>query len=269
MSGKIPDSSVAQAAANQQELVQFKRKMDALKGRLADPQAREKQLRKACKDFEAVFISKLWEQMRATVPKEGYLHSKQEDMYTSMFDQAFSEKMAESGGIGLADMLYENLNERLRHAADKTLAGAMSEPAQIKPLRGADRDSRQAVAKAVQRAPVKSLEAAAAVRPLRVPPAQPAGAASMGPSEDVSARIDELARKIEADHDKAQAQAAAAPGVSQVAERMPEESGRVPADQPLSSPIPAAAAAGQAAGTRAYQERLDRPHVGRKIAKIG
>ena len=77
-----------------------------------DSADKEKQLKTACQNFEAVFISKLWQQMKSTVPKEGYLHSKQEDTYMSMFDKEFSEKMAQAGGIGLSDMIYAQLSER-------------------------------------------------------------------------------------------------------------------------------------------------------------
>ncbi|HBE94599.1 MAG TPA: peptidase M24, partial [Desulfovibrio sp.] len=122
-------SLVGQQKLEEQDLVRFKVSMDALKRRLSDPQAKDKQLRKACRNFEAVFIGKLWEQMRATVPKEGYLHSPQEDAYLSMFDQAFSEKMADSGGMGLADMLYGHLKERLADMGRNALPGRLEVPA--------------------------------------------------------------------------------------------------------------------------------------------
>lgn len=147
----------AQAAAQKlkdQELVQFKLSMDALKKRLSDPKAKEKQLKGACRNFEAVFLGKLWEQMRATVPKEGYLHGPQEDMYLSMFDQAFSEKMADSGGIGLADMLYGHLEERLKDMGRNALPGRMGAPqapaAPVKSLAESGRDSRQEPAAAAE-----------------------------------------------------------------------------------------------------------------------
>ncbi len=77
----------------------------------------EAKLKKACQDFEAVFIGQIWKQMRASVPKEGLLHSKEEESYLSMFDQELSVKMTQSGGIGLSDMLYTNLSERLVNAS--------------------------------------------------------------------------------------------------------------------------------------------------------
>ncbi|MBN2139441.1 MAG: rod-binding protein [Desulfovibrionaceae bacterium] len=118
-----PEAAAAAQNLDEQELVRFKAQMDNLKKRLAKDPDKEKELRKACQDFEAVFISKLWQEMKSTVPKHGYLHGPQEDMYLSMFDRSFAEKMSQSGGIGLADMLYDNLKDRLRQASRENLPG--------------------------------------------------------------------------------------------------------------------------------------------------
>jgi flagellar protein FlgJ len=66
-------------------------------------------LRRACQDFESLFIYKLLEQMRATVPQEGYIHSGQEDVYSAVCDQQVAVALARSGGIGLAELLYRQL----------------------------------------------------------------------------------------------------------------------------------------------------------------
>lgn len=114
-----------------QEMVRFKVKMDSLKQRLQGGNPKEKQLKEAAQNFEAVFISKMWQQMKATVPKEGYMHNNQEDMYLSMFDRAFSEKMAKAGGIGLADMIYGQLSEKLKETSRDALTGKVD----IKPVK--------------------------------------------------------------------------------------------------------------------------------------
>jgi flagellar protein FlgJ len=88
----------------------------------------EVKLKKACQDFEAVFIGQIWKQMRASVPKEGLLHSKEEESYLSMFDQELSLKMARSGGIGLSDMLYANLSDRLVNASRDATSTAPLKP---------------------------------------------------------------------------------------------------------------------------------------------
>lgn len=131
MIGTGIDSQMGIKQIDSQELVRFKSEMDGLKKRLgSDGEGKQEQLKKACQNFEAVFIGKLWQQMKSTVPKEGYLHSKQEDSYMAMFDRDFSEKMAQAGGIGLADMIYGQLSEKLKETSKSTLGGGVS----IKPL---------------------------------------------------------------------------------------------------------------------------------------
>jgi flagellar protein FlgJ len=84
------------------------------------PDQDKAKLRKACQDFEAVFIGQIWKQMRSSVPSDGMLHSKEEQSYLAMFDQEISIKMARSGGIGLSDLLYDNLSQRLLQASRDT-----------------------------------------------------------------------------------------------------------------------------------------------------
>ena len=77
---------------------------------------REKKLRKACTDFEAIFISLLFQTMRKTVPASGYLQAMPgKDVYTMMMDQKLAEDLArKGGGIGLQKILYHQLNRPIR-----------------------------------------------------------------------------------------------------------------------------------------------------------
>ncbi|MCL1915854.1 MAG: rod-binding protein [Desulfovibrionaceae bacterium] len=93
--------------------VRRKLEMERLRSNLKAPQDQKAKLREACEGFEAIFIQKIWEQMRKNVPQDGYLHSREEAMYQGMYDQEFARKMASSGGIGLADMLYDQLAQRM------------------------------------------------------------------------------------------------------------------------------------------------------------
>jgi flagellar protein FlgJ len=111
-----PTQSLQDRLRNLRSQVQPEKGMDEVK------------LKKACQDFEAVFIGQIWKQMRASVPKEGMLHSKEEEGYLSMFDQELSVKMSRSGGIGLSDMLYANLSERLVNASRDTTSTAPMHP---------------------------------------------------------------------------------------------------------------------------------------------
>lgn len=75
----------------------------------AEPKER---LRQACQEFEAMFIYKLLERMRATVPQEGFLHNAQEDVYQAICDQQVAAALARGKGIGLADMLLRQLSRQ-------------------------------------------------------------------------------------------------------------------------------------------------------------
>lgn len=128
----------ADVAQSKTEMVRFKAKLDGLRQRLQGGDVEDKELRKACQDFEAVFIGKLWNQMRKSIPESDLLHSKQEKMYLSMFDRAFSEKMAENGGIGLQDMMYEQLKDKLDKAGKETLPSRLDAPRDVRPLADAE-----------------------------------------------------------------------------------------------------------------------------------
>ncbi|MEG6506297.1 peptidoglycan DD-metalloendopeptidase family protein [Nitratidesulfovibrio sp. 1201_IL3209] len=128
------DPKLATAASAQHELTQRKLEMDALRKRLRNDPSKEQKLREACEGFESIFVQKMWEQMRATLPKEGYLHSKEEEFWQSMFDQELAKKMTSAGGIGLADMIYEQLSTRLTDASRTTAPSSVREPVELKPV---------------------------------------------------------------------------------------------------------------------------------------
>jgi peptidoglycan hydrolase FlgJ len=80
------------------------------KGR-PDPE-KEKKLRKACADFEAIFINYIFKAMRQTVPKNDYMPQMPgKDTYSMIMDQKVAEDLSRrGGGIGLQKMLYEQLS---------------------------------------------------------------------------------------------------------------------------------------------------------------
>jgi len=68
------------------------------------------QIKKAAQDFEAIFINQLLKSMRNTV-EESKLWGDGRDMklYRSLLDEQLASQMAKTGGIGLADLLAEQL----------------------------------------------------------------------------------------------------------------------------------------------------------------
>ncbi|OGR34443.1 MAG: hypothetical protein A2051_00845 [Desulfovibrionales bacterium GWA2_65_9] len=193
MADMTMDASLAAKKAQDSELVQLKTQVDRLRGDLTPGPSKEKKLREACTNFEAVFIGKLWEQMRATVPKGGYLQSPQEDMYRSMFDRDFSEKMAKDGGIGLGDMLYGQLKGKLLNSTKTIQAdGATSVRPAPKPA--------TAVAAPLSD-PAKVLEARQ-LNPLVQRPQVQAPARPASVPGDVMPDVEALAKRIEDAYDR-------------------------------------------------------------------
>lgn len=124
MSLPIVDPRLAVAGYSDNE-TQRKLQIDELKKHIQGGQSKEKQLHEACEGFEAIFLQKIWEQMRQGIPKSGLLESHDQEMYQSLFDVELSKKMASAGGIGLADMLYEQLNVKLGKASRATSPGIL------------------------------------------------------------------------------------------------------------------------------------------------
>jgi len=71
----------------------------------------EKQLRKACADFEAIFTYYMLKSMRDTVPSSGLTDRfPGKETYNMMMDQKISEELSKRGnGLGLKEMLYRQL----------------------------------------------------------------------------------------------------------------------------------------------------------------
>lgn len=133
MSIPIVDPRLA-VAGYSDDPTQKKLQIDELKKHIQGGENKDKQLREACQGFEAVFLQKIWEQMRNGVPKSGLMDSKDQEMYQSLFDVELSKKMASAGGIGLADMLYEQLNVKLGKASRATSPSMLKNSQEMKEI---------------------------------------------------------------------------------------------------------------------------------------
>lgn len=72
----------------------------------------DKKLKDACKQFESLFLNQLLTSMRKTIPKsELFGDNKEKEMYDSMMDQEMSKAWANSDGIGLANVLYQQMKQ--------------------------------------------------------------------------------------------------------------------------------------------------------------
>lgn len=137
MSAPLVDPALAQSSLAEQQMQAMQRQAEAsrrdLNGGSTSDAAKEKKLRQACEGFEAVFIQKMWEGMRASLPKEGLLHSREEQFWQGMYDQELGKSLASAGGIGLADMMVSQLSRKLHSASEVAARRASRVPFEIAP----------------------------------------------------------------------------------------------------------------------------------------
>ncbi len=74
----------------------------------------DEELKHACEELESVFLNIMLSQMRKTIP-EGSLVEKSNAIQTfeKMLDEEYAKGWSKSGGIGLADILFEQLKTKI------------------------------------------------------------------------------------------------------------------------------------------------------------
>ncbi|MBP3284613.1 MAG: rod-binding protein [Clostridia bacterium] len=79
-------------------------------------EADDKQLKEACQGFEAIFVNMMLSEMRKTVPESGLMESSfANDTFTQMLDEEIAESVSKGKGIGIADMMYKQISEKLKN----------------------------------------------------------------------------------------------------------------------------------------------------------
>lgn len=67
-------------------------------------------LKKTAQQFEAVYIQQMFKEMRKTIPNNGLIErGNADDIYTQFQDAEAAKIMAEQGGIGLAELMVQQL----------------------------------------------------------------------------------------------------------------------------------------------------------------
>jgi flagellar protein FlgJ len=80
-------------------------KKGASGGAVSDPELVE-----TCLQMESLFINHLFKEMRASIQRSGFISGgRAEEIYTSLMDAEMAVKLSNRGGIGLADMLLQQL----------------------------------------------------------------------------------------------------------------------------------------------------------------
>ena len=92
--------------------------MTALQTRQAvnwEPEERrvkESGLRKACAEFESIFIQYMFQSARKALPEDGLFSNTHESrIYKSMMDEQMARAVTKGRGVGLGEMLYNELRE--------------------------------------------------------------------------------------------------------------------------------------------------------------
>lgn len=67
-------------------------------------------VKEAATEFESLFVAKLMETMRRTVPQDGLFGESQSlQMFREMLDQETSRQIAKAGGFGIGELLSRQL----------------------------------------------------------------------------------------------------------------------------------------------------------------
>jgi len=79
---------------------------------------KEAKLRQACADFESIFVNYVLRSARKTLPQQGLFHDTREArIYESMMDEQMARCVAGGRGLGLGELLYEQLEKHGNHGA--------------------------------------------------------------------------------------------------------------------------------------------------------
>ncbi len=83
---------------------------DTVAAKSGSPRIDREKLRKACTDFESLFMLQLLKGMRQTVPQNGFLMGGPgHDIYQNLFDQELSKKLAQQGSLGIGEKIYRQI----------------------------------------------------------------------------------------------------------------------------------------------------------------
>ena len=78
------------------------------------------EMRAVCRQMESLFIHHLLKEMRASIPKSGFIGGgRAEEIYTSMMDAEMAINISNRGGIGLSEMLLQQLAGRSSQISER------------------------------------------------------------------------------------------------------------------------------------------------------
>ncbi|UCD38217.1 MAG: hypothetical protein JSW54_01670 [Fidelibacterota bacterium] len=101
-------------------------------------QKADKKLWKACQNFESLFMGYLVKSMERTLPKGSLSGSGLPDI---MFNQVMGSALSEGGGIGLAELLYRDLQSQQPQDSSENGSGSSLHNMLIRPVGKEDNDT--------------------------------------------------------------------------------------------------------------------------------
>jgi len=127
---KALDSSAAaaQAAALSPSSYHDFAALQGLKGRAREDGQSETALRAAAQQFESMFLQEMMRTMRQATIKGDLLESHALDTFEGMFDKEVAMQMAKRGGMGLADMLVQQMKKHLPAESAPEAASVAGQP---------------------------------------------------------------------------------------------------------------------------------------------
>ena len=73
----------------------------------------EEKLMQSCRELESVFLSKVMETMRASIPRSEFItRSFAEETFESMLYDEYAREISKNGSIGIAEMIYKQLSQK-------------------------------------------------------------------------------------------------------------------------------------------------------------
>jgi flagellar protein FlgJ len=82
----------------------------------ADTDPKDAKLRQACADFESIFVNYILRSARKALPQAGLFGDTQEaKIYKSMIDEQMAWSVTRGRGLGLGELLYEQLEKHGGH----------------------------------------------------------------------------------------------------------------------------------------------------------
>ena len=136
MNNQVSQNTTYDSAQTAADSVQFSQKLKTLTDKTAAAEKsssvgagvdkKDKELKEACKGFEAMFLSMMYKEMRATVPEDKLFgESNGQKIFQDMRDSELMKKVSDSGGVGLADMMYRQLSPQVKEQEKAVELGAL------------------------------------------------------------------------------------------------------------------------------------------------